>query len=158
MTPRPWQQDLRTHLEGFLDDYRQRLRDQLDGLSEEEARRSLVPSATTLLGLLKHVTYVERFWFEHAVTGRSLHDLGVASTPSGSWRLRQDDTIASVLGSHRDACARSRQVTADLGLDDVVEGPRGARPLGGIYLHVLREMTQHCGHADILREQVLAAR
>lgn len=158
MTATPWTKDLQTHLEGFLDEYRKRLRDQLDGLSEEEARRSLVPSATTLLGVLKHVTYVERFWFDHAVTGRSLEELGLASTPHGSWRLRKDDTIASVLAAHRDACEGSRRVTAELDVDDVVDGARGPRPLGGTYLHVLREMAHHCGHADILREQVLATR
>lgn len=158
MTAAPWGEDLRTHLEGLLDEYRGKLRAQLDGLSEEEARRSLVPSATTLLGVLKHVTFVERYWFDHAVTGTPLQDLGVATTPHGSWRLRQDDTVASVLAAHREACDSSRRVTADLDLDDVVDGARGPRPLGGIYLHVLREMMQHCGHADILREQVLAAR
>ena len=42
-------------------------------------------------------------------------------------------------------------------LDDVVTG-RGERPFWGIYLHMLRELAQHCGHADILREQVLARR
>ena len=158
MSATPWTEELRTHLEGFLDDYRSRLQAQLDGLSEDEARRSLVPSATTLLGLVKHVIYVERYWFEHAVTGTPLSDLGLPGTPQASWRLHRADTVASVVAAHVEACARSRQLTAELHLDDVVPGARGPRPLGAIYLHVLRELTQHCGHADVLREQVLAAR
>ena len=46
-----------------------------------------------------------------------------------------------------------------LGLDDIVTGNRrGPLPMRWIYLHALRELAQHCGHADILREQVLATR
>jgi hypothetical protein len=52
----------------------------------------------------------------------------------------------------------SRAATAALGLDDVLTGHRfGPLPLRWVYLHALREFAQHCGHADILREQILAA-
>jgi hypothetical protein len=112
-------ESLKVQFETFLDEHRAALRACLDGLTEEQARRSLVASRTTLLGLVKHVTYVERVWFDEAVTGRS-----------------------------RD----------ELALDDVLRGHRfGPMPLRWIYLHVLRELAQHCGHADILREQVLVA-
>jgi hypothetical protein len=48
-------------------------------------------------------------------------------------------------------------VVADLPLDAVVTGHRaGPRTLRWVYLQVLRELAHHCGHADILREQVLA--
>ena len=51
---------------------------------------------------------------------------------------------------------QSRRATSFLGLDDVVRGNRrGPLPLRWVYLHVLRELAQHCGHADILREQIL---
>jgi hypothetical protein len=57
------------------------------------------------------------------------------------------------------ACDRSRVVQRTLGLDDVVNGNRrGPLPMRGIYVHLLREHAQHCGHADILREQILASR
>ena len=52
----------------------------LDGLEETEARTRLVSSRTTLLGLVKHVTFVERFWFGHILEGWALKDPGVAST------------------------------------------------------------------------------
>jgi hypothetical protein len=42
-----------------------------------------------------------------------------------------------------------------MGLDDILRGNRrGPLPLRWVYLHVLRELAQHCGHADILREQL----
>ena len=61
---------LKVQLETFLDEHRAALRGCLDGLTEEQARRRLVPSDTTLLGLVKHATYAERVWFGEAVTGR----------------------------------------------------------------------------------------
>jgi hypothetical protein len=61
--------------------------------------------------------------------------------------------------AHREACEASARATAHLGLDDVLTGYRlGPLPLRWVHLHVLRELAQHCGHADILREQVLASR
>ncbi|MCY7395013.1 MAG: DinB family protein [Nocardioides sp.] len=62
--------DLRARLDGLLDEHRAALHGSLDGLSEEQARRRLVPSRTTLLGLLKHAAYVEGVWFDQAITGR----------------------------------------------------------------------------------------
>jgi hypothetical protein len=99
-------QPARAQFEAFLDEHRRELSDSLDGLTEEQARRSLVPSLTTLLGLVKHATFVEKVWFDEAVTGRSRAEIGPL-------------------------------------------------PLRWVYLHVLRELAQHCGHADILREQIL---
>jgi hypothetical protein len=140
----------------FLDEHRDELNRCLDGLTEEQARRSLVPSRTTLLGLVKHATFVEKVWFDEAVTRRSRAEIGLPATPDESFILHDDDTIATVQQAHREACESSRRATAILGLDDKLLGNRrGPLPLRWVYLHVLRELAQHCGHADILREQIL---
>ena len=150
-------QPARAQFEAFLDEHRSALAACLDGLTEEQVRRSLVPSRTTLLGLVKHATFVEKVWFDEAVTRRSRAEIGIPATPDESFVLAADDTIASVRSAHREACAASRRAASSLGLDDVVRGNRrGPLPLRWVYLHVLRELAQHCGHADILREQVLA--
>ncbi|MDO9455192.1 DinB family protein [Nocardioides sp.] len=150
---------LREQLELFLDDHRRDLHDCLDGLTDDEARRRLVPSGTTLLGLVKHATFVEQVWFDEAITRRSRAEIGCPEGPEESFRLDPDDTIDSVRAAYREACAASRAAAAPLGVDDLVEGNRrGPLPVRWVYLHVLRELAQHCGHADILREQVLAAR
>ena len=52
--------DERTQFEVFVEEYRSAIERTLDGLTEEQARCRLVPSATTLLGLLKHVTWMQR--------------------------------------------------------------------------------------------------
>lgn len=149
-------QPARVQFEAFLDEHRQAINDCLDGLTEEQSRRSLVPSRTTLLGLVKHATFVEKVWFEEAVTGRSRAEIGIPATPDESFVLADDDTVASIQETHRRACEASRRATSSLGLDDLVHGNRrGPLPLHWVYLHVLRELAQHCGHADILREQIL---
>ena len=146
---------LKAQFDAFLDEHRAALTDSLDGLTEEQARRSLVPSRTTLLGLVKHATFVERVWFDEAVTCRSRAEIGIPATPDESFVLTDDDTVAGVQQAHREACAASRRATASLGLDDMLQGNRrGPLPLRWVYLHMLRELAQHCGHADILREQI----
>jgi len=149
-------QPVRVQLEAFLDEHRGVLNGCLDGVTEEQVRRSLVPSRTTLLGLVKHATFVELVWFDEAVTCRSRVEIGISATPDESFILDASDTIATVQRAHREACESSRRATSSLGLDDLVHGNRrGPLPLRWVYLHVLRELAQHCGHADILREQLL---
>jgi hypothetical protein len=147
---------MRIQFEVFLDEHRLALNGCLDGLTEEQARRSLVPSRTTLLGLVKHVTFVEKVWFDEGVTCRSRAEIGIPATPDESFILTDDDTIATVQAAHREACESSRRAASSLGLDDILHGNRrGPLPLSWVYLHMLRELAQHCGHADILREQLL---
>jgi Protein of unknown function (DUF664) len=149
-------QPARAQFEAFLDEHRRELNGCLDGLTEEQARRSLVPSRTTLLGLVKHATVVEKVWFDEAVTCRSRAEIGLPPTPDESFILTDGDTISAVQRAHREACESSRRATASLALDDILRGNRrGPLPLRWVYLHVLRELAQHCGHADILREQIL---
>lgn len=149
----------RAQFEAFLDEHRNALNACLDGLTEEQARRSLVASRTTLLGLVKHATFVEKVWFDQVITGRSRAEIGIPETSDESFILDDDDTIATVQRAHREACEASRRATSSLDLDDILHGHRrGPVPLRWVYLHVLRELAQHCGHADILREQLLHGR
>jgi len=149
----------RSQFEAFVDHHRRMLNESLEGLTEDEARRSLVPSPTTLLGLVKHATYVEQIWFVEAVTGTPREQLGLPSTSDESFLLTDDDTIERVRQAHREVCAASTRAASTLSLDDVVTGHRfGPISMRWIYLHLVRELAQHCGHADILREQILRQR
>jgi hypothetical protein len=151
--------DKRTQLEAFVEDYRSAVEATLGDLDEQQARDRLVPSATTLLGILKHITWMQRVWFEECVGGSTRLELGLVRSPEESFQLADDDTIASVTAAHRQACATARAAVADLSLDAVVTGHRGGpRTLHWVYLQVLRELAHHCGHADIVREQILARR
>jgi len=149
---------MKVQLETFLDEHRAALRGCLDDLTEEQARRRLVPSMTTLLGLVKHATFAEKVWFGGALTDHKRQEMGLPPRAADAFILSDEDTIESVRRAHDEACAASRRATAGLGLDDVVHGHRfGPLPMRWIYLHALREFAQHCGHADILREQIRAA-
>lgn len=152
-----WTDEQRQRIGELIDGYRLTLHDALNDLTEDEARRRLVVSETTVLGLVKHATFVEAVWFDQAITGRSYAAMGVAATVDGSFTLRTSDTIATVQAAYRLRWVTSRENLAGLASDDVVSG-RGARPVWALELQVLRELAQHAGHADILSEQLLAAR
>ncbi len=156
-TPAAWLVDLRGRIDELLDVYRESLQHCMDGLTESEARLRLVPSQTTLLGLVKHVTYVEGIWFDQAITGRSTADIGIPRSPAASFALLASDSIDSVRQAHQQRCQQSRRTMAALELDAVVDG-RGQHAVWALLLQVLRELAQHAGHADILREQILAVR
>src|SRR5579863_7392080 len=127
-------QPARAQFEAFLDEHRSQLNRCLDGLTEEQARQSLVPSRTTLLGLVKHATFVEKVWFDEAVTCRSRAEIGLPATPDESFILDQDDTVAAVQQAHAQACESSRRATSALRLEDLVHGNRrGPLPLRWVY-------------------------
>src|SRR3954465_5218149 len=94
------QEPLRSQLDVFLDEHRRELRNCLSGMTEEQARRPLVPSRTTLLGLVKPPTFVERGGFGEAVTGGSRREMGLVATPDDSFVLVDEDTITDVQGAH----------------------------------------------------------
>jgi hypothetical protein len=139
-------------LEGFLELYRGLLPGKLAGLGEGDARRSLVPSRTTLIGLLKHLAAVEREWFGMVLGGRPAGELGIPA--DDGWVVGTKDTVHGVLDDYRQACADSRAMAARFGLDDTVAHPQfGLVSLRWIYVHMIEESARHAGHADILREQ-----
>jgi hypothetical protein len=148
----------REQIQAFLDDGRTEVVALLDGLTEEQARRRLVPSLTTLLGLVKHAAFVERVWFDVALAGRSRAEIGIPDTVDESFELAEDDTVESVVRLYREAWADSVRLAADHDLDDLaLHNRRGPVSLRWIYLHMIRELARHAGHGDILREQILSA-
>jgi energy-coupling factor transporter ATP-binding protein EcfA2 len=143
----------------FVEAQRTMLRATLDGLSEDEVRSRLVPSATTLLGLVKHATFLQVVWYQEAVSGTPRTRLGQPAAVDDSFALAPTDTITSVLADYDRVCEVAREVETTIAADHVVTGHRlGAMTVRWIQLQVLRELAQHTGHADILREQLLAAR
>lgn len=143
----------------FLDAQRATLRATLDGMTEDEVRSRLVPSKTTLLGLVKHATFLQVVWYQEAVDGTPRSQLRQPDAVDDSFDVTDSDTVETVLVSYDHACALAREVAAQHSLDELVTGHRfGAMTLRWIHLQVLRELAQHGGHADILREQLLATR
>jgi hypothetical protein len=143
-------------LEGFLEYHRRVVSGKLCGLSEEDARRHLVPSLTTPIGLVKHAAAVERNWFQHQLARRPRGQIaGNARGDDASWEVGKDETIAEVVAEYDESCAESRRIAAGFVLDHTVPHDRlGRVSLRWIYVHMIREHARHIGHADILREQI----
>jgi hypothetical protein len=145
----------RAVLEAFLDFHREVLVRKVSGVSEQEARYRRVPSKTTLAGLIKHLTGVERGWFQRVLAQRPAGEIGPnVGGGDDSWELAPDETVESLVAEYRRACDQSRQAAARFALDDAVPHRRlGRVSLRWIYVHMIEETARHVGHADILREQ-----
>ena len=146
----------RETLEGFLEYHRRVLGGKLRGLTEEAARRRLVPSLTTMIGLVSHAAAVERNWFQHHLAGTPREEIGGnARGDDPSWEVGPGTTIDGVIAEFDRACAASRQIAAGFALDQTVPHDQlGRVTLRWIYVHIIREHARHIGHADILRELI----
>ncbi|WP_432485496.1 DinB family protein [Kineococcus esterisolvens] len=139
-----------------LDDQRTHLLLALDGLSEADLRRSVLPSGWTPLGLVNHLTIdVERFWFRVVVAGERL----ALPTDDAVWRVPQDRTAEDVVQCYRAEARRSDEVIRTRLLDaPSARWPLTAFPgtpdrdLRATVLHVIAETAAHAGHLDVVRE------
>ncbi len=148
----------RALLEAMVDRQRAAVAGLLDDLTEEEARVRLVPSLTTVLGLVKHATFVEQVWFHSRVAGVPRAELGIPDTVDESFVLTDDDTVASVRARYADACDRSRTIAAEHELDEEYPWHQGPVSLRFVLAHLVAELARHAGHGDILVEQLRARR
>jgi uncharacterized damage-inducible protein DinB len=136
----------------FLSFARKCVLKKVDGLTEEQLRRRLVVSETTLLGLVQHLTDAERYWFGHTLAGDPRHadvDFDMVVKPG----VPADQVIAG----YREAIAESDAHIRAAGDPDA----RTAQPIAGtplslrwVLAHVTSETVRHAGHADILRELI----
>lgn len=144
----------RETLDAFMDYQRATLVHKLDGLTTEQASRRLVPSLTTLLGIVKHLAYVEAWWFQENFAGRDQSYPWTDADPDADFRIEDDDSIEAVIELYETKCEESRRAIAGASLDDMSQrAARGIpRSLRWIMLHMIEETARHLGHADILRE------
>ena len=145
-------------LAGFLDFQRATLLWKLEGLDDQQLRRAMVASGTSLLGLVKHLAYVERSWFQGVWAGQEVSFPWTKEDPDADWRIEPEETTEDVLGLYHGECDRGREiVAATSSLDEVVEHPRNRdwkMNRRWILTHMIEETARHVGHADILREQI----
>jgi len=145
----------RSLLEGFLDWYREIVEHKVAGLSLDDAARSMTPTGMSPLGIVAHLAAVETGWFVEDFAGGAADPVW---DDHGSFRLRPDDTVESVLAEYRVACANSRSVVAgapSLDTLSVAEDRfRGHVSLRWILVHMIEETARHAGHLDVMREQI----
>ncbi|WP_150307695.1 DinB family protein [Planctomonas psychrotolerans] len=147
--------DERAILVGFLEFLRATVVVKASGLSDDDARRRLLPSLTTVAGLIRHLADVERTWFREVVDGQTtVVTRWSAEDPDGEFRVGPDDTLAGVLADYESACAESREVIARYRPDDACTGGSGSHDVRWVLVHMIEETGRHCGHLDILREML----
>lgn len=128
----------------------------IDGLDAEALTASVLPSGWTPLGLVEHLGYAERHWFQEIATGSA----DPLPWPDDNTPLVTSRPPSVVLEFYRDQCERSDAIFRALPLSSP---PRSRHPdalgeqitdLRGIMLHMIEETARHAGHLDIARELI----
>ncbi|MEU8211972.1 DinB family protein [Micromonospora sp. NPDC049044] len=148
--------DLHSYLKGGRDS----LLWKLDGLGEYDIRRPLTPTATNLLGLVKHSAAMEILYFG-VVFGRRFEQelpwLGDGAEPNADLWASADETREEIVGLYRRAIAHADTTIEALALHEVGRVPwwgESAVTLHHVLVHVIAETQRHAGHADIVRELI----
>lgn len=140
-------------LESFLEFHRAVVVRKVADLPLAIAQRRLVPSETTLAGLLRHLAVTERQWFQHVLNGQPSPPGEGETDPDSSWAIDEHDVVEELVSAYKQECERSRATAARYSLDDAVAHPvLGRVSLRWIYVHMVEETARHAGHADVLRE------
>ena len=146
----------RVMLQGWLDWHRQTLLSKCAGLTADQLKTASVePSNLTLLGLLRHMTLVERSWFRRRAAGTDIPDIYVTDD-------NVDGDFDDVAGADAEAdhAAYLTELTevdkamAAIPLDLEFESRGAPMSVRWVYLHLIEEYARHNGHADFLRERI----
>ncbi|MGZ4611410.1 MAG: DinB family protein [Actinomycetes bacterium] len=152
-------------LEAWLDYQRATLAWKCEGLDDEQLRlRAVPPSGLTLMGLVRHMAEVERWWFRMVLDGEPTGWLWYTPEwPDADFDDVDEANGAQMLGIWREECDLARAAVAGHdspdALDDVGTVPEGRRAgrtvsLRWILVHMIEEYARHNGHADLLRERI----
>ena len=144
--------DERTILVGWLEFHRATLARKCDGLTAEQLRSTPVPpSSLSLIGLVRHLTEIERLYIRHGFAGEPLSALLYVtdSDPDGDFDLLDDVRGSMAAWQEHVAAAREHvEAAPDLG----TRGARSPETLRWVLAKVGQEYARHNGHADLLRQ------
>jgi uncharacterized damage-inducible protein DinB len=149
----------RPALEAWLDFHRATLLLKCAGLTADQLKERAVPlSRLSLLGLVRHMTEVERWWFRmHAANTDMPFPYDPDQTGQDFGALDGADAAANI-EAYKQEIAHARAAVAGKQLDDVVpshsDHPERTRDIRWIYLHMIEEYARHNGHADLIRERI----
>lgn len=138
-----------------LDRHRDVVLWKIEGLDDEQLRRPITPSGTTLLGLVKHLASVEYDWF-CTTFGRETESLPFDDDdPDGDLRVEPHETTADIVAFYGRARAAADRVIEDLDVDDVGTSWSGKTvSMRWVLIHMIEETARHTGHMDIVRELI----
>lgn len=156
-TPSAW--DERTQLTTFLDYARDTARAKCDGVSEENARKALLPGSPlmTMSGVINHLRWVEYYWFQVVFLGEEDLAPMTDEDPDREMRIAVDFPLSQLLDEYAEQSTHYRELVAGNVLDKRAQ--RTIRnglhvDLRWILHHLTEETARHNGHLDILREML----
>lgn len=153
---------VKEYLHGDLRDARASMLAKLDGLSEYEVRRPMTATGTNLLGLIKHLSVFEAWYFGSIFDRPAPAELvNRGDEPGGDMWATADESIDEIVRRYQAACAHADTTIEALPIDSPGHVPWWPRPdvmLFNVMVHRLTETNRHAGHADILREQLDSSR
>jgi uncharacterized damage-inducible protein DinB len=148
----------RQMLEAWLDFHRQTLLSMCGGLTAEQLRqRSAPPSTLSLLGLVRHMTDVERGWFRRRIAGEDIGFLySSEADPDGEFDNVEGADAEQDFAAYLAEVELARQAAADRELDGTFfhERRKVVMSVRWVYLHMIEEYARHNGHADLLRQRI----
>ncbi|WP_214319999.1 DinB family protein [Nonomuraea sediminis] len=146
----------REQLLGWLEMQRAIIHWKCEGLSEEDAHRSVLPTSPlmTMAGLVSHMRWVEYTWFEVLFLGRPAE--GPQFSDEEDADLKVDGVpLAQLLEEYTKQCAISDEIVAAHPLEAVGKHPDFRSAQGNLrwmLIHMIEETARHAGHADVMRE------
>jgi hypothetical protein len=154
--------DPRTTLHSYLKSAREAVVWKLDGLSEYDVRRPLVPTGTNLLGLVKHLASVELGYFGETFDRPSRIPLpwfADDAEPNADLWATPYESRDDIVGLYRRAWAHADATIEALPVDALGRVPwwpeeRNEVTLHQVLVHMVAETNRHAGHADIVRELI----
>lgn len=154
--------DQKADLHRYLQAARDALVWKLEGLSEYDIRRPLVPTGTNLLGLVKHVASVELGYFGETFgrpSDEALPWLDADAEPNADMWATAEESRAQIVGLYQRVWAHSDATIEALALDAIGHVPwwppeRTEVTLHRVLVHMIAETHRHAGHADIVRELI----
>lgn len=146
--------DERPLLCAMVDYQREVVLRKVGGLGEDDLRTVMTPSGLTLLGLVKHLAFIERYWFQEVFAGLPVQMPWSDSDPDADWRVEPGESAQEIAALYLAEVERSREIAAEADLDQRAAHPDVPVSLRWVLLHMLAELARHLGHADLMREQI----
>jgi uncharacterized damage-inducible protein DinB len=127
----------------------------IDGLDDEQLRRPMTPSGTTLLGLVKHLAAVEYGWFCETF-GRPHEPLPFDDDdPEADLRIEPGESTTDIVMFYERARSAANDVVHDLPIEHTGRAWFGDEDsMRWVLIHMVEETARHAGHMDILRELI----
>jgi hypothetical protein len=148
----------KAQLDAWLDFFRATLLHKCDGLNAAQLKeRPIATSRLSLLGIVRHMTFVEQVWFETTLAGHEVIEYYKnEGDRDADFNDLDSDALEVVMDLYLHEIKVSRELSARHDLDEVAKKPRRGREvdLRWIYVHMISEYARHCGHADVIREMI----